>query len=115
LLVNTLNRQVRKLSQRVAELESEPQPALVPIQSFEPLPFEVAQTILAVVQKDEGVFVASFFDANINASGDSQLDAVEMLKDMIVSTFRLLVRKEEVLGDGPRKQLAVLRQFVRAR
>ena len=60
----------------------------------------MVRQILAVVQKEDGVFVASFVDANINGSGESQLDAVEMLKDMVASTFRLLSKKEDVLGEA---------------
>ena len=33
-------------------------------------------------------FVATFYDANINASGDTREDAVENLKDVLVNTFR---------------------------
>ncbi len=88
---------------------------IVPIQSLAPLPFEVVRPILAVVQEEEGAFVASFFDANINASGESQLEAVEMLKHMIASSFQLFSGNESVLGETPRGQLAVLGKFIRAR
>ena len=75
---------------------------------------EVIQPILAVVQEEDGTcFVASFVDANINASGETQLEAVEMLKDMISSSFQLFLTREAVLGDEPKRQLAVLRHFVR--
>jgi hypothetical protein len=87
----------------------------VPIQSLEPCPYDIIRPIQAVVQEEDGVFVASFFDANINASGESQLDAVEMLKEMLASTFRLLLAKESALGKGPQRQLAVLRQFIQVR
>jgi hypothetical protein len=87
----------------------------VPIESFGSRSLEVIQTILPVVQEEDEVFIASFVEANINASGENQLDAVEMLKDMIASSFRLLVRKEPVLGEEPRRQLGVLRRFVRER
>ena len=88
---------------------------IVPIQSLDPLPFEVTQPILAVVQEEDGTFLASFFDANINASGESQLEAVEMLKHMIASSFQLFSSNESILGETPQSQLAVLRKFVRAR
>lgn len=104
------------LMDRVAKLEDQVnrRSVIVPIQALEPATLTVTQPIFSVVQEEDGMFVASFFDANINASGESQLDAVEMLKDMIVSTFRLLIKREAVLGEGPQQQLAVLRQFVRA-
>jgi predicted RNase H-like HicB family nuclease len=86
---------------------------IVPIQNLEPSPVEVTQAILAVVREEDGVFIASFVDANINASGETQLDAVEMLKDVIASCFQLFVNKESVLGEEPKRQLAVLRHFLR--
>jgi hypothetical protein len=104
------------LSLRVALLEEQivRRSVIVPIQDLEPSPVEVIQPILAVVQEDDGAFVASFVDANMNASGESQLTAVEMLKDVIASSFRLFLSKEAVLGEEPKRQLAVLRHFLRS-
>ena len=45
---------------------------IVPIQDLA-VRVEVIQPILAVVQEEDGGFVASFFNANINASGETQL------------------------------------------
>ncbi len=73
--------------------QADRRPVIIPIQTLEPRPCAMVRQILAVVQKEDGVFVASFVDANINGSGESQLDAVEMLKDMVASTFRLLSKK----------------------
>jgi hypothetical protein len=112
--IENLERGLEDLKARTAQMQQS-RPTIVPIQSLEPAPLAVTKTILAVVQQEDETFIASFFDANINASGETQLEAVEMLKDMIASTFRLLTKKETVLGEGPKKQLAVLRQFVRVR
>jgi predicted RNase H-like HicB family nuclease len=103
------------LLQRVEVLEEQirRRSVIVPIQDLAPARVEVIQPILAIIQEEDGAFVASFVDANINASGESQLDAVEMLKDVIASSFQLFLKKEGVLGDEPRRQLAVLRHFVR--
>ncbi len=95
--------------------QADRRPVIIPSQTLEPRPCAMVRQILAVVQKEDGVFVASFVDANINGSGESQLDAVEMLKDMVASTFRLLSKKEDVLGEAAQRQLAVLRQFIQAR
>ncbi|GAF95929.1 unnamed protein product, partial [marine sediment metagenome] len=35
-------------------------------------------------------YIATFFDANISASGDTQTEAIFNLKDMIVGTFEIL-------------------------
>ena len=102
------------VQERLQALEEQirQRPIIVPIQSLEPSPVEVTQAILAVGEED-GAFIASFLDANINASGETQLDAVEMLKDVIASSFQLFVSKESVLGEEPKRQLAVLRHFLR--
>ncbi len=105
------------LSERIEAIEEQlrRRPVIVPIQSLDPRPYDVIRPIQAVVQEEEGAFVASFFDANINASGESQLEAVDMLKDILASSFRLLAAKESALGQEPRRQLAVLRGFIQAR
>ena len=106
--------QTSEILQRVEALEQRinHRSVIVPIQDLEPSPVEVKQPIFAVVQEEDGVFVASFVDANMNASGETQLDAVEMLKDVIASSFRLFSNREAILGEEPRRQLAVLRHFV---
>ena len=81
--------QITEVLQRVEALEQRinQRSVIVPIQDLEPSPVDVKQPIFAVVQEEDGVYVASFVDANMNASGESQLDAVEMLKDVIASSF----------------------------
>ena len=108
---------VEALTERIEGIENRlrGRSIVVPIQSLEPWPYDVIRPVQAVVQEEEGAFVASFFDANINASGESQLDAIEMLKDMLASSFRLLLAKESTLGEEPRRQLAVLKGFIRVR
>ena len=97
--------ELNEVRERVEVLEEQAnqRSAIVPIQSLDPLAVEVIQPVLAVVQQEDGVFVASFVDANINASGESQLDAVEMLKDIIASSFQLFLNKEPVLGEEPKR------------
>jgi hypothetical protein len=68
--------------------------------------------IPVVIEEDDGVFVASFLDANINASGDTLQDAYEALKEFIASRFRLLERHIAELGNEPMRQLTVLRDFM---
>jgi len=114
---SVLQMQLNEVQGRVDVLEQRirRQAVVIPIQSLEPSPVDVVAPILAVVQEDDGVFVASFVDANINASGETQLDAMEMLKDVIASTFQVFLSKEDFLGEEPKRQLAVLRHFVRMR
>ena len=96
-------------------LDSHGQPRLVSIQTLAPRPLELKRPIYPVVQPEDGGFVASFMDADISGSGETEQEAIEMLKDMIDSSYRLFCRKESCLGDGPRRQLAVLRQYLEER
>ncbi len=86
------------------------------IASLEPEPFKLNRQIYIVVQPEEDQFLATFFDANINASGDTEVEAVDNVKDAIVSSFRRFEQLgEERLGPGPRRQYAVLRSLVAAK
>ena len=84
----------------------------MPIQTLVPRALAVLKPILAVVQPEDGVFVASFYDANLHASGESPADAIDMLKDVISQSYRVLTTNEDALAIGPANQLAVLREFV---
>lgn len=87
---------------------------VVPIQCLSPEPFEVIKEIKAVVRPADYEFVASFFDANVNASGCNENEAVENLKEMLVSRFEQLdALPPKKLGPGPARQIAVLREFIR--
>jgi len=87
----------------------------VPVQSFFPEPIEIIKPFNVVVRSAGEDFIATFFDANVNASGDTDEEAFSNLKDMIVATFELLTRtvSQNELGPGPSKQLGVLKEFLR--
>lgn len=104
----------QELSSIRAALEKmqDAKPVVVPIATFAPEPFDLLGEIHAVVQPDGESFVASLFEANVNASGDTQQDAIANLKDMILATFETL-KNEPKLGKGPARQLAVLRALIR--
>ncbi len=75
--------------------------------------WEVLRPVEAVVENVDGSFVASFNDANINASGDTSLDALTSLVSITGDIFELLMTNEERLAKGPRDQLAELRLYLR--
>ena len=106
-----------ELEQKYAALEDRlaRQAVTVPIQSLEPYSVEVVIPILAVLRDDEGTFVASWFDANVNASGDSEPEAIEMLKESVVGTFLVLREQESVLSDDLRAKLRLMQKFLRAK
>lgn len=88
--------------------------SIYPIDSLIPGSMVVTKTIHAQVTFEEECYIARFVDANVNASGDSEIDAIEMLKDAIASTFLAFVENEHRLGVEPERQLAVLREFIRS-
>ncbi len=88
-------------------------PGSVPIRSLDSPSVTIINAIPAQIEIEDGVFVASFVEANINASGETKDEAIEMLKDMVAWTYQLLCQKESALGQQPQRQLAVLRRFVR--
>ena len=67
-----------------------------------------------VVRREGEEYIASFFDANINSSGDTDEEAVSNVKDMIVATFEVFGSKKATeLGPEPERQMGVLRQFLK--
>jgi len=101
------------LETKVNEL-TKPGAFVVPIATLAPEPYELLKEMKIVVQATGDEFVASFFDANINASGCNETDAVDSFKDVLLRRFEFLESlPSEKLGPGPAKQLAVLRCFIR--
>ena len=112
--VEMLTKEVLLVKSRVAELEAASQ-VTVPIESLAPEPFEVIRPIIAIVRRHGDEYVATFYDANVNASGETETEAVFNLKDMIVATCELLSAHDPAkLGPGSAQQKAVLEEFLRA-
>jgi len=109
-----------KMLQVVSEIARVPEPNLlpstvVPITTFEPEQFELLKPIQVVVQPTGDGYMCTFFDANVNASGETQVEAVANLKSVILDTFEDLESEKKPLGPGPNQQLAVLRSFIKRR
>lgn len=112
LRVGILEKVVLELRHSFMELATR-QTITVPVTSLAPEPLILRQPIFIVVQPDGDEFSATYFDANINATGDTQTEAVDNLKEILVSTYRRYsLLGENKLGPGPRKQLAVLRTII---
>jgi len=111
--LNTLEKEVILLKERCAALERV-SPILVPIESLAPEPYEVVKPLHAVVRFQNDGCIASVFDANLSASGDTPTEAVFNLKDIITGTFEVLCQMDEnELGPGPLQQRKVLEEFMR--
>jgi len=74
----------------------------------------VVKPFQAVVRTVDGEYIASFFDANLSASGETHAEAVLNLKDIIAGTFDILTgMKDSDLGPGPLQQKRTLEEFIR--
>ena len=89
-------------------------PIIVPIETFIPEPYELLKPFHVVVQPYEDEYVATFFDANIGATGDTQEEAVANLKDMILTLYeRFCELGEGQLGPEPRRQRRILQSLLK--
>ena len=87
---------------------------VVPLTSFSPEPFEVRSPINVVLQGSDGDYTATFFDANIGSSGETQQEAIENLKELLIMSYESLeADEEENLGPQMKKQKAVLDAFMK--
>jgi hypothetical protein len=108
-----LEGEIASLKERVAAVEAQ-QAITIPVESLAPEPYEVIRPFHVVLQPAGDEYFATFFDANIAATGGTQREAVENLKDLVVTAFDLLTgREESELGPGPLHQISVLKQFIR--
>lgn len=92
-------------------------PLAVPINGFDPEPFELLRPLVVLVQQvDDDDYNASFFDANLCAAGSNPSEAIDSLKSLMLGRFEFLESlPSKKLGPGPARQLAVLRAYLRRR
>jgi len=86
----------------------------VPLASLEPGRYELVRDIPVALQPSDDGFIATFFDANIGSSGDTEEEAIDNLRTLIIDTFELLESTQpQKLGREPRRRQKVLRSFIR--
>jgi hypothetical protein len=124
--IDALQRQCERLNQAVVRQTTEiavirercetlsTQPYVVTVTTFAPEPYDLDRPISIVVRDHGDCFTASFVEANINASGETEHEALEMVKDTILSAFVWLTSiADKKLGPGPLKQKHVLNTLIR--
>jgi len=85
----------------------------VPITSFAPEPYELRKQLIVTIKPLEEGWEASFFDANIHATGDTEEEALRNLKSLILDVLDSLSgAPRDSLEIEPRRQLAVLTEFI---
>jgi hypothetical protein len=71
--------------------------------------YRLAKAIPVVVRPEGGGYVASFFDANIHASGETDQEAIDNLRTMILDVFDQLTELvPDQLAPVAERQLRVL-------
>jgi len=109
--------EVDRLERRIEHLEHAAiafRGVIYPVNSILPGRLFVKKTIHAQVVYEDDSYIACFADANINASGVSEIDAVENLRDSIATAFLAFSENQDRLGREPTRQLSVLREFIRS-
>ncbi|HEY8019580.1 MAG TPA: hypothetical protein VIH93_00675 [Thermoanaerobaculia bacterium] len=106
---------LRSLEERLSAVESQQTsaPCTVHITSFAPEPYAIKKPIPITISPEADEFKATFFDAGISASGDTQSEAFSNVRELILDLFDGLSELPALqLGPEPQRQLAVLRDFV---
>jgi hypothetical protein len=86
---------------------------VVPLTTFAGEPLQMKLNIPAAIEGDGEEFTASFFEANVSASGETQADAIANLKESLVSKFEFLESlPENEMGPLPARQWEVLRNVL---
>jgi len=105
------------LEERLGRIEAMAAPlsTTLYLSTFAPEPYSLKRPIPIFIQETTGGFLASFVDANINTSGDTQQEAFANARELILDVFdRLHGLPAKKLGPGPARQFAVLRDFINA-
>jgi predicted DNA-binding protein len=85
----------------------------VPITTLATDGLKLKRDIPIVIEPVEDSFVATFFDANLSMSGDTQEEAFRNVRGLIIDIFNDLESEPaDRLGPGPKMQLQVLRSFI---
>jgi hypothetical protein len=93
-----------------------PQTHAIAITTFAPEPYELLRPISIVIEGQAKGFIASFVEANINASGETEHEAINMVKDTILMAYERLGSKDDKsLGPGPLRQKQILMSLIRQR
>lgn len=112
--VSQIERALTDMAKGIDLLRVQQPSVWVPVQSFAPEPYEVLRPFTVVVRPDGEEFEASFFDANLYGSGDTEEEAVSDLKVVMIESFdRLSELGDDKLGPAMLKQKRVLTAHIR--
>jgi hypothetical protein len=74
----------------------------------------MVEQIPVTIEGDGEDFTATFVEANVSASGETEADAIANFKDSLLSSFEILEgMSADDLGPLPSRQWAILHNVVR--
>ena len=86
---------------------------VVPLTTLASEPLQMKLNIPATIEGDGEDFTATFNEANVSASGETEADAIANLKESLVSTYEFLESiPENEMGLLPARQWEVLRNVL---
>lgn len=104
---------IRRVGDIASSLEHTCRHVVVPLTTLHPEPYALKHPISVVVVDIDDEYQASFFEANLYASGDTEHEAIENLKSVVLDTFDdLSAAPDSELGPAPRKQKELLTYFI---
>jgi hypothetical protein len=117
--VMVMRESIRALTDEVTTLTSEIQRLqqsrvyVVPLTTLMPA-FQMIQQIPVTIEGDGEDFTATFVEANVSASGETEADAIANFKDSLLSSYEILEGlPSSQLGPLPARQWGILQNVVR--
>ena len=111
--LQAISEQLRSLQEQLADHGKS---TVLPIQHISDPAVSLLRPFMVVLTDYGDGFLCEFPDCNVNASGDTQLEAINNFKDIVVAVFKRWSRDPaERLGPGPARQLEILENFLRLR
>jgi hypothetical protein len=111
---------IRGLAREVSDLKCEIQRLqqshayVVPLTTLAPSPFRMVQQIPVTIEGDGEDFTATFVEANVSASGETEADAIANFKASLLSSYELLESlPPNQLGPLPTRQWDILQDVVK--
>ena len=87
---------------------------VVPLTTLSPAPYQITQQIPVTIEGDGEEYTATFTEANVSASGETEADAIANFKDSLLSCYQLLEKKtSDQLGPLPARQWTVIKGVVK--
>jgi hypothetical protein len=118
--VMVMRESIRTLTNEVTMLKGEIQRLhklrtyVVPLTTLTPSPFQMIQQIPVTIEGDGEDFTATFVEANVSASGETEADAIANFKDSLLSSYEILEgMPSNELGSLPARQWAILQDVVK--